>query len=238
MPSPFASNGVAATITEGGQEIVGLDYNTILPGRPRPALPDVDARTHALRAFRTFLSTLEFRRTGAAGQTIPFKVAEANIHIEQPDNVEGLAYPSMVVIPARATYLAYGLGPPRIVDQSLNLFSPGTAVVYAKQYEETFLLEVWAAKIAERRAIVAGIEVAMQTVDDSYALRFRLPEYFSTECEFWLEQRENIEDAETARNRRRAHLFIWMSVPVLHLVNAKLLQHFVDVRLDDEGGVD
>jgi hypothetical protein len=200
--------------------------------KPPLPLPDIDARTHALRRFRKFLSLLVFRREGAiGGEPIPFQIPEENIYIEQPDNVSDLVFPSIVFIPSRGTYDGYGLGPGIMLDDSLDKFGKGTALVYLGEYTETFTLEVWGSKQGERRAMMAAIETAMLANPSVWALRIKLPDYFDNVATFYPVQRELVDDPETARNRRRGHIFVMLSVPWILQVNARTLQPLVAVDI-------
>lgn len=187
-------------------------------------LPDFDARTRALEAFGTFLSTLEFRRTGnKGGEPIKFKIPRKSIHIEQPDHVVDLQFPSIVFLPGRASYQTFGLGPARILDDTLGKFGPGTALLNLAEYFEPITVEVWASKRAERRAVMAGIETAITSFDNSWALTLTLKDYFDVSATFALTERMNIEDPESARNRRRGHLYIELATCMVRLVNVNEL---------------
>lgn len=201
-------------------QIVGEQFGHVFPPRPRPPLPDVGPRTAALRTFAKFLSTFIFRRTGPehTSQTIAFQVPVEHIFIEQPDNVESLAYPSIVVVPGRGEYIT-GLGGAVIEDGSFNRFGQGTALAMIAEYVEDFTLEVWGAKRAERRAIMAGIETAMFNSDESYRLRIQMPDYFDAVASFWINESEVIDDADTAKNRRRGHFYMTLDVPVVQLIS-------------------
>lgn len=209
------------------------DQFTVAPFRAPPPLPALDARTIALRTFRKFLSLLDFRREGAInGEPITFNIPERDIHIEQPDNVSELVFPSIVFIPARGTLDGYGIGPGILIDDSLDLFGKGTALVYLGEYTETFTLEVWGSKPGERRGMLAAIETAMLLNPMVWMLRLKLPDYFDNVASFWPVQREVVDDADTAKNRRRGQVFVMMSVPWIAQVNAKTLQPLVRVDFD------
>lgn len=226
---PIANN----TAVGSSVRFTGVPLENVYPPRKRFPLPHKDPRTLALEKFADFLSTLVFRRTNKVEpdgtvSTIPFRVRRADIHIEQPDNVRDLKFPSIAFIPATGTYHEFGLGPAQILDSTIDKFAPGTALIETAEYEETLILEVTAAKSAERRAIVGGIEVAMLNQDDSYALRFILPDLFDTTCSFALESRVLVE-TEAQRNRRVAQLSITMSVCLVQLINVTELKTFVTV---------
>lgn len=205
------------------------------PGRPAVPSPAVDARTHAMRAFQRFLSTLRFFRAGnVGGDPTCFQVPEADIFIEMPDNVEDLRFPSLAFLPSRANYDSYGLGPAQMMEDTLDVYGPGTTLVQQAEYSETFAVEVWASKKAERRALLAGIETALMSFDDSWALRMRLPDYYDRTAVFALSQREVFDDPDVVRNRRRGHLYVELRVDVVRLVNANELRPYLFTTVDDD----
>jgi hypothetical protein len=201
----------------------------VYPRQPPPVAPVEDPRTIALKAFAAFLATMEFRYRGIADttQTIAFKIPPKNIHIEQPDNVVDGAFPSIVFLPGRGAYDYFGLGPAKIIDGSENQFAPGTALIIPGEYVETVTLEVWASKRVERRSIIAGIEADMLREQQSTATRLLLKVYFNQVASFSLDNREIIDDNDSARGRRRAHLYIEMRVPIAQLVPVKELSTYI-----------
>src|SRR5690606_5486901 len=109
--------------------INGSSLNAVYPPRPRPPLPDRDARDYALRRLREFLAALVYRRTGAPGQpTIAFRVPKLDIHIHQPDDITNLNMPAFGIVPGRGFHETFGLGPPQIIDGTEDLYGPGTAL--------------------------------------------------------------------------------------------------------------
>jgi len=216
-------------------ETVGVPFGEVYPPRARPGLPHKDSRTIALEKFREFIATLVFRRTGStSGEPIPFQVPSESIYIEQPDNVRDMTFPAIVFLPGRGSYLeSERLGPAAILDETIDQFAPGTALLDLGEYTESFTIEVWGSKRGERRAMMAGLETTMLSQDDSYSLRFRLPELFGSSADFWLSEREVIDDLETARNRRRGHLYAGMSVCLVQLINVTELRPVVSVQVDE-----
>lgn len=201
----------------------------VYPPRKRQPFPDKDSRTLALETFADFLSTLVFRRAGEkGGPPIPFRIPRQDIHVEQPDNVHDLRFPSISFLPGPGQYIEFGLGEADIRDDTLHLYGRGTVVIQPAEYQEVFVLEVWAAKSPERRAVVAGIEAALLSQQHSYALRLRLPQLFNSTATFALESRLLVE-SQAERNRRVAQLNITLGVCVARLVNASELQPFVMV---------
>lgn len=184
------------------------------PPFPGVPLPSIDARTHALRVFRQWLASLRYMRTmSPTSPAQEFAIEEDHIFIEQPDNVEGVDFPSIGILPARGQYESRGLGGADPDDDTTTV--DGLALLVPYDYSELIAVEGWGSKIAERRAIVAAIEVAIGCSEGSTDLRLRMDDYFGLAATFSLMERENIEDLETPRGRRRVHLFVQMRVPVV-----------------------
>lgn len=184
------------------------------PPYPRVPLPDVDARTQGLRVLAQWFSSLEYRRTMAAGQpSQPFAITEDRVFVEQPDNVEKLDFPCIGVLPGRGQYLTRGLGGAEPDDATATV--DGLALQVPYDYTELITVEAWGSKIPERRSIVAAIEVAMGAYEGTTDLRLVMKDYFNLVVTFSLMERENLEDIETPRGRRRVHLYLQMTVPVV-----------------------
>ena len=195
--------------------------NVVMPPRPVPDLPDADARDYALYRFRDFLSCLIYRRRMAEGSPPnPFRVPKKSIHVHFPDDIKRATLPGFGMIPGAGIHdSAPELGPPRILEDSKDKFGPGTVLIRKSDYEETFTLEAWGAKHAERRALMAGVKCALRSSDRSYALQLTLPDYFNAVASFELDDSQYVEDDNTVRNRRRGHLFIKLNVCEVGLVN-------------------
>lgn len=201
-------------------QFINSTLGTVWPPRAPQPLSSKDARTHALERFKLFISLLQFQREGAPGQPpIPFFLPLDNIHLAQPDDIADLHMPGIGIIPARGTNDAFNLGPPIIQEDTVDKFGPGTAVVRSSTYEETFILEVWAEKIAERVCLIAGLKEAMRLGDTSYSIRLTLPDYFGLVAQFALADSQYIDGDEVSRNRRRGHIFINLQVCEVFLTN-------------------
>jgi len=174
-----------------------------------------------LRRFAEFLSLLTFNRAAEGSRVVPFTVPRDSIMIEQPDDIVDLKFPSIAFLAGTGTIDPLGLGAPQLLEETLDRYGDGTAIVLASEYSERFTLEMWASSRAERRALVAGTSVALRGIEESYALRLSLPDYFDQVAEFSLEESRLIDDPDAVRNRRRAHLLVNMRMPEVFLVNVE-----------------
>lgn len=208
------------------------------PPAPWPSMPDIDARTHGLRALREWFAALRFQRTMATGEpSQPFAITKERIFIEQPDSIEGVEFPAIGVVPGRGQYVARNIGENEPDDSTVGIAGPGTALVVPCDYVEQLTVQAWASKISERRSIVACIEIAMQTYVGSSALRLVLRDYFDAVATFELNERENLDDIEVQRGRRRLNLYMTMTVPVIGIANVVDLKGpFIDLSVGSAGG--
>lgn len=215
-------------------ELIDSPIGQVYPPRPEQPLPDFDARTHALRRLREFLSVLDLHRTNTKGAPpIKYRIPIANIHLEQPDSVVDLKFPGVAFLPGRATHEAYGLGAPDICEGTLDVYGVGTALAVLSDHVEQFTVELWASGRAERRSMVAGISTAMRSSATSYSIRLTLPSYFNQVASFALDSTQYIDDPDVVRGRRRAHLLVTMSVPEVALVNVERLHPLLAVEVTE-----
>jgi len=78
---------------------------------------------------------------------------------------------------------------------------------------------VWAAKAATRRSIVEGLLVSLMGWENTQALQLRAPEYFNEVVDFVVDGVTYFDEPDVIRNRRRAHVAITMTAPVVAHVN-------------------
>lgn len=205
---------------------------------PVPDLPDIDARTHALRQLGVWLCSLRYMRTMARGQPAqPFYLTEDRVFIEQPDNVEGLDFPAFGMLPGRGAYLPRGLGGAEPIDSTLGIAGPGTALIVPFDYQETFTLEGWGSKMSERRSLVAAVETAISGYEGTTDLRIVLPAYFNQVATFAIQERENIDDLDIVRGRRKVHLTLQLTVPLVQVRRFAMLQVAVQLGLQASLGL-
>lgn len=218
---PNDPNAVTSAVGQQAAALMtGLPHGTVYPGPPGPPLQDVDAREHALRTLATFMSLLRFQRTGnEGGPPIPFRIKLDRINVYQPDDVDNHpAAPCIGILPGRVVHEPYGLGPPAVIEGTMDVYGVGTVLVRRSDHIETVGIEVVTAKHAELRGVLAGLKEALQAGDDSGALRLRCPNYFDRVACFRLDESEQIDDEAAALNRRRGHLFVLLQVEEVSLV--------------------
>lgn len=210
--------------------------NHVAPEAALPKLPDRDAREHGLEALRQYIGALIFRRTNAPGlPPIEFQIPTSSIYKEQPDDVENLLLPAIGFVPSVGKHLTFGLGPPRVLEDSMGVNGHNTALLHVSDYVEPITIEVWASKIAERRAIVAGLKIALRASDASSAIYLKLPNYYGMPACFALMGSQYIDDDATVRNRRRAFLMVEMTVCEVAPCNISGLQPRASVEVLDAG---
>ena len=141
--------------------------------------------------------------------------------------------PGFGIVPTRGINEAFGLGPPVILEDTVDVFAPGTALVRGSTYEETFILEAWASKQAERVALIAGMKQALFLDNKSYSIRLTLPDYFGMVAQFTLADSQYIDGDEVSRNRRRAHIFITLQVCEVFLTNVVPFRSTADLTVLD-----
>ncbi len=199
---------------------------------PYPMLPNIDARSHGLRVLSRWFSSLVFRRTMAPNQQPEaFSVTPDRVFYEMPDSVEMLEFPAIGVLPGRGQYITRGIGgadPGEAREDGYSLSIP-------YDYQEMLTIEVIGSKIAERRAMMAGIESVMGAFEGTTDLRLVMPEYYGLAATYSLMERENLEEPDSPRGRRRGHLFIQMLVPVV--TQARLVEFFPSFDVNVSGSV-
>jgi hypothetical protein len=198
------------------------------------ALPDKDPRYYALRALRRYLSLLDFSRTGTTvGMPVAFRVPAASIYTEQPDDVAGLVFPSLSLLAGRGVHASVDFGAGTVYESEIDRYAPGTTVLQQAEYTEQFTLEVWASHEPERRALMAGLKVALRPLQETDALRLKLPAYLDRVAEFTLLGSQYIEEPDIIRGRRRGHMYLELRVPEVQLVDAVTLVPVITLQVVD-----
>lgn len=224
--------------------IVGEPFDAIPPVPDQPIRVTNDFRTAALSRLKQYLSEIIFYRSGGINPTtqgpnapIPFQIPAEDILIGWPDNERELLMPSLVFIALEpGVYSIVGLGQ-QVIEESRNKYGYNTALQNMSNYVEKFAIEIWSSKKAEERCILAGIEYAMNPVQNNRGVRFRVPEYYDSTVEFTFETREIFDDENVVRNRRRSRVYITMEFRIVALikVNELITQYTVAVDYCNDG---
>lgn len=208
------------------------------PDAPRVDRLVQDARTGAARTLREYLAAVRFRRMGPElepgcfGPPIEFKIPKSNIHVEWPDGETPIGFPSISILAAgQASYQYPGMGP-KVQERLRNL--DGTAFTRVATVSETLVLEVWTSSRAERRCILAGLEHVMSPNEERVGLHLWTPEHYGVVSRFLFVSRELFDDDNGIRNRRRARVYVAMTVPVMRPIRLPILQPSVGVMTDGE----
>jgi len=209
----------------------GTTYGTVFPPGNGPILPDLGAREVGLERLRDWIAGLEFRRTMAPGQDPQrWRLPAERIHIHWPDDPEEAKMPAVAFLPGDTLHDSFGLGPASLIEESVDVYAPGMALVLLADYVERITIEVWAAHAAARRSVVAGIQTSMLLGDASSVLRLALPGYFDQVATYALVDGPGyFEETDAVRGRRRAQVLIEMRVPELVLVDVRRLQMVLDL---------
>ena len=212
--------------------VQGTPWGETFPPRSPPPPIAIDGRTAALHVLRDYVCALNFYRyMGAGRMPAKFNVTPDNFYIEWPDSTEDMVTPSIAIVHDRADYDVIGLVS-YIEENTHDVYAPGTVLQWQAEYVETINLEIWASKQAERRAILAGLEISFSPTEQMSGVRFIMPEYFNELVCFTLMRREIMDEPDSARNRRKAQIELQMRFNIVTLVNVNPLQPVVGVSVD------
>lgn len=201
------------------QILFGNPFGEVFPPKPNPPPLSIDGRTIALRLLRDYITNLTFFRPMGQAPVQAFQIDAKNFHIEWPDYIEDMKFPSVAIVHSRARYDVIGLVS-YVEETTRNVYAKDTVLQWQSEYVEKIQLEIWTNKKAERRAILAGIETAMSPTEQMSGLRFQMKDYFNELVCFTLFDREIIDEPDSPKNRRRAQLGIEMRFNIVALVNA------------------
>ena len=178
-----------------------------------------DARGAALDALRAYLANCPIRfPNGRTGSLHP-----DDIYVSASSDEGGaseLHLPSIGFAGGTADDSLPCLGPPELDEESWGIRGPGTALAWIGEHRERLTVEVWTRDDAERRAVIAMLRSAFRPAEDLGSLALPLPKYFGQVARYTLDGHQTIDDADAARNRVRALLFVDLEVAVVQLVGA------------------
>lgn len=216
--------------------LFGTPFGEVFPPRSPPKPLSTDGRTAALHVLRDYVTNLTFYRAMAQGQPPQaFQIDPANFHIEWPDSTVDMVAPSISVIHSRGRYDTIGLVS-YVEEDTRDVYGQGTVLQWQMEYIETINLEINVSKKSERRAIIAGLEIAFSPTEQMSGLRFTMPEYFDELVCFVINKRELMDDGDSARNRRRAQIEIEMRHNIVALVNYVQIVPSLEVNVDIDQG--
>ncbi len=217
--------------------LLGEWFGKVYPAaEPRP-LPPATARDHALRRLRAFLALCVFSRKGdAGGPPIAFQIPKSRIFTEQPDDPQRLDFPAIGMLPGLGSTDPGVLGPLELIEDTLDRYAPGTALLDQGWYAETFTIECWSNHPAEREAVMAGVEAVFRMSQRSSALVLTLPGYFDRLAQFSLENAQHVDDPSVIQGRRRGQVMVALGVQPVLLVHAVTLEPYVVVDAVDASG--
>jgi hypothetical protein len=229
---PFNPDNTTAFPKKTRGLLQGSVWGEVYPPLANPQTLTLDGRTAALHILREYVCDLTFYRyMGKGSPPKPFGIKPENFYIEWPDSTVDKVSPSITIVHSRADYDVIGLVS-YIEEQTLNVYSPGTVVQWQDEYVETINLEIETSKVSERRSLLGGLETAFSPVEQMAGVRFKMPEYFNQLVCFTLMRREVMDDADSAKNRRKAQLEILMRFNIVKLVNVKGLGVNATVNTD------
>ena len=217
--------------------LFGDPWGGVYPPRNNPPPLEADGRTVALKILRRYLAALDFMRPGdrkpdgKRGPPVPFKLDPRNIHIGWPDYEHTLQFPAVVFLHNPGEYTWLGLNN-YIQEETRDVYGKDSVVMWMSEYKENVILEIWANKRAELRALLNGIETSLSPTETMYGLRFRMPDYYDQLVCFTPGTRQEYDEEDSARNRRRARIEIEMRYTVVALVNVEPIQVTTQVNVD------
>ena len=189
---------------------------TVYPAVPT-VLPDVDAREYALRRLADFIAALVFRRTGQH-RSIGFRMPRERIHVYRADDEVDAKLPA-IAIQAGEGDTATFMGSPEYLEDTVDLYGVGKVLVLLGEYVEIVTIDAKTANHAVRRALIAGLEVALLASGATPGLRLSLPAYYDRVAAFTLQAGTQYPDSDDdVRGRRTGQLRVELRVPKVLLV--------------------
>lgn len=230
--NPFGGTSPGVVPKSVSPNLLGTPWGAVFPPKAAIPFPAIDGRTAALHVLRDYVCSLTFwRYAGPTKPPTPFQIQSKNFHVEWPDHVADLVFPSIAIVHSRADYDVIGLVS-YVEEETQDVYAPNTVLQWQAEYVETINLEIWCAKKSERRALLAGLETAFSPTEQASGLRFKMPEYFGELCVFTIMRREIMDEPDAARNRRRAQIEVEMRFNIVALVNVVDAKPVIKVNVD------
>jgi hypothetical protein len=177
-------------------------------------------RQAAIKQLYDFIAEATFYRKDSNNAPIAFQINRRSMYSEWPDNEVELELPCIACIPGTGEYKQAALTP-FFCEDTYGVFGPGTVVeAQGTDYSENVILEVWSATRSEREAIISGLEYLFSPSEGRFGLTMKLAEYYGVKADYLPMSQTLVDDADSARNRRKSHFAFNLVVPVVRLVNA------------------
>jgi hypothetical protein len=205
----------------------GTPYGRVYPERAPYDGTGEDARTTAMYALRDYICALVFFRAGSVnGGPVSFQIDPAKgFQVEQPDDNKDLVFPSMAVVSGEGEANPTGLTP-YLDEASKDVFGKDSILQVHHEHTEVFQLDIWATFRAERRALLAGLQIAFNPTEERAGLLLKLDRYYDQTARFTLLRSAPIDGPDTMKNRRQAVATISLEVNVVQLVHYRTLQPY------------
>lgn len=205
------------------QLLVGTPIDNVYPGRPAVDTTPLDGRTAALQSLAVYLTSLAFCRPGAiGGDPVFFGVPLENFLIDRPGSEQDLVFPSIVAVAGESNF--EDINVVTIDKTTKDVYGAGTALIIHGEQEETVTLEVWSSSLPELRCIVAGISKSFNPTYERNGFLLLMPNYYMRTARFLLDNVVWQDDDGAVKNRRFAHVKVFMSYDVVRLVNYTTMQ--------------
>ena len=207
------------------RQIVGRVLGTSYPhaARAESRLPEKDARRHALDALADFLAAVDFANPGRPGT---WRIPRGRVFAEWPGPEVEVQLPAAGFGGfAQATSEPSWLGPPLVLEETLDRYGAGTALAWLGTHKESLTPEVWLRDAPERDAAHAALKLVFRASEGRGSVLLPLPCYFDRRAMFTLRGTTVVDEPEAvATGRRRLLLALDLWVPEVALVDAGTLR--------------
>jgi hypothetical protein len=190
----------------------------VYPPRAAPPASPIDARTAGLFALKDYIAELTFNRPGdSVSSYISFQIARKDIHIEQPDNVVDVVFPSIAIEAGVANTELPRTG--FYDESSVDVYGKGTVLWVTGEHQETVSLHIFGSKRAERRALLSGLENSFSPVEEIGGMTLVCPTYYDQVACFSVISTHRPDDYDSSLNRREGIIQLDMRINIVQLVN-------------------